>query len=80
VQAVNEAWADYSPLDLVRVEALRFIAYREILKCGCGSQYDMPHTGITKRQRDGQAVTNRSVSAALEQAGRNALAALNNAN
>jgi hypothetical protein len=40
----------------------------------------MPHTGIYKRQQSGLPVIDRSVSAALEQMGRNALAALNNAN
>jgi hypothetical protein len=78
--AVQEAWTAYPHELLTRVEALRLVVYREILKNGGGNQYDMPHTGINRRQHSGEAVVDHSVSAALEQMGRNALADLDNAN
>lgn len=78
--AVQAAWTAYPPELLTRVEALRMVVYREILKNGGGNQYDMPHTGINKRQASGEAVVDYSVSAALEEMGRNALAQLNDAN
>ena len=80
VAAVRRTWEEYPPSALERVEALRFVVYREILRCGGDNQYDMPHTNINKRQHNGEAVIDRSVTATLQQIGRTALNNLNNNN
>jgi len=52
IRLVKETYASYSPSKLIRICALQYVAYREILKANGGNQYDMPHTGIRKRQRE----------------------------
>lgn len=51
VRLVKESFSSYSSSTLSRICALQYVAYREILKVDGGNQYDMPHTGIRKRQK-----------------------------
>jgi hypothetical protein len=74
--AVMKAYNDYPEATLERVEATRFVVYREILKNGGGNQYDMPHTGITNRQNNGGEVADRRVSVELVESAKRALAHL----
>lgn len=73
IQAVRNAWANYSATDLIRVEALKYVVYREILKSEGGNQYDIPHSGIRQRERAGEEVIDRSVDPQLVAFGRNTL-------
>ena len=57
--AVMQSYNEYPQATLERVEALRYVVYREILKCGGGNQYTLPHTGITQRQNNGEEIVDR---------------------
>mmetsp|Transcript_26917 Transcript_26917/g.45017 ORF Transcript_26917/g.45017 Transcript_26917/m.45017 type:complete len:135 (+) Transcript_26917:230-634(+) len=50
---VVQVFIEYPEATLTRVEAVRLVVYREILKQGGGNQYTMPHTGVTQRQNNG---------------------------
>jgi hypothetical protein len=50
IQIVSDAFHDYPVDKLIRINALQLVAYREILRAMGGNQYNMPHTGIRKRQ------------------------------
>jgi hypothetical protein len=56
IDNVKQCFNDYPVEKLVRICALQLVAYREILKINGGNQYDMPHTGIRKRQRQNEAL------------------------
>lgn len=60
--SVKTAYLNYSMEQLERVDALLFVAYREILENLGGNQYDVPHTGIRKRQKNGEVVADLTVS------------------
>jgi hypothetical protein len=56
IATVKQCFNDYPIEKLIRICALQLVAYREILKSNGGNQYDMPHTGIRKRQRQNEAL------------------------
>ena len=55
---------------LERVHACLFTVYRQILENNGSNQYDMPHEGTRKRQRDGSNVRDLTVTRELVRAGR----------
>ena len=61
IESVKKAYGDYEPAQLERAEALLHVAYREVLEKNGGNQYDVPHSGIRKRQNGGQVTIDRSV-------------------
>jgi hypothetical protein len=54
IKAVEQAYEEYDEDILVRVHALQLQIYREILKCGGGNHYEIPHSGIRNRQNHGE--------------------------
>ena len=62
IKAVKKAYREYKTDPLRRVHALLYVVYREILINLGDNQYDMPHTGIRKRQRNGDDVYDFTVS------------------
>lgn len=65
MDAVTQAYAEYPAEALVRVDALQFEIYRCILKCDGSNQYDLPHSGIRKRQNEGSMVPDYTVPPGL---------------
>ena len=45
----------------MRVHALQFEVYREILRNDGGNQFKMPHSGIRTRQKNGEEICDLSV-------------------
>jgi hypothetical protein len=59
------AYWEYDIDQFTRVHALIYVVYRCILENDGHNQYDMPHTGIRKRQNNGTAVEDRTADGEL---------------
>jgi len=59
LESVQTAYVNYSTDQLQRVDAIQYEVYRKILEAGGSNQFDMPHSGIRKRQNEGAPVTDR---------------------
>ena len=73
IESVKTAWIDYDSNLLVRAEALSLEICRQVLDHGGCNQYKLPHSGINKRQRNGENVCDYTISATLVNKARNEL-------
>ena len=68
LESVKLAYKNYDPLILERIEGIQHEIYRRVLENDGGNQFDMPHSGVRKRQKLGHDPCDRDVPAALYQA------------
>ena len=61
LEAVVEAYKNYDVAILERIEGIQHEIYRKILADNGGNQFDMPHSGVRKRQREGEDPCDRTV-------------------
>ena len=61
LESVTLAYKNYDIAILERIEGIQHEIYRRILADSGGNQFDMPHSGIRKRQREGADPCNRVV-------------------
>jgi prepilin-type processing-associated H-X9-DG protein len=76
MDAVMTAYNEYDMDCLERVDALLFTIYRLVLDNGGSNQFEIPHTGIRNRQKNGENVTDYSIPEGLVQKARDELARL----
>ena len=76
IAAVEQAYNEYPCSTLVRVHALQYEIYRQILSCGGGNDYPLPHSGIRQRQNHGEEVADLAVPQTLYQEALGHIAAL----
>ena len=60
-EAVYQAYEEYPEDILVYVHALQFKIYRQVLTDSGGNSYNLPHSGIRKRQRGGEPIAGLTV-------------------
>ena len=65
LEAVVEAYNNYDVAILERIEGIQHEIYRRILADSGGNQFDMPHSGVRKRQREGEDPCDRVVPGEL---------------
>jgi hypothetical protein len=65
LEAVTKAYTDYDRDILERIEGIQHEIYRQILIDSGGNQFDMPHSDVRKRQREGADPCDRSVPSEL---------------
>jgi transposase len=65
LEAVVEAYNNYDVAILERIEGIQHEIYRRILADSGGNQFDMPHSGVRKRQREGEDPCDRAVPGEL---------------
>jgi hypothetical protein len=65
LEAVIEAYDIYDTSVLERIEGIQHEIYRCILKDDGGNQFDMPHSGVRDRQKNGADPCDRTVSPKL---------------
>ena len=68
LESVKLAYKNYDPLTLERIEGIQHEVYRRVLENDGGNQFDMPHSGVRKRQKLGHDPCDRDVPSALYQA------------
>lgn len=61
VDNVKQAWEDYDWQTLERCWGVQAESWRQIMKDGGGNQHPDLHSGITKRQRNGEKTVGNSV-------------------
>jgi hypothetical protein len=61
LEAVKNAYEQYNPDILERIDALQYEIWRQILGDNGGNHYKIPHSGIRNRQNDGLDVVDRKV-------------------
>ena len=60
-ESVLQAFDEYEPDRLERMEAILYEIYRQVMEHGGGNGISMPHSGIRNRQKNGEDVVDRSV-------------------
>ena len=58
---VHKAFQEYNTDTLERLEAIQMVIYRQILDVDGGNDYEIPHSGIRVRQKNGLDVANYRV-------------------
>jgi hypothetical protein len=61
IDAVKQAYDEYPEDTLVRVHALQYEIYRQVMICGGGNDFLQPHSGIRDRQNREEEVANLKV-------------------
>ena len=65
LESVVLAYKNYHVAILERIKGIQHEIYRKIHADNGGNQFDMPHSGVRKRQRDGDDPCDRLVPAEL---------------
>ena len=65
LESVVSAYNNYDTDILERIEGIRHEIYRKMLANSGGNQFDMPHSGVRKRQREGDDPCDRVVPTEL---------------
>lgn len=68
LESVVLAYNNYDTDILDRIEGIQHEIYRKILADSGGNQFDMPHSGVRKRQREGADPCDRIIPTALHDA------------